>query len=292
MTDESPQSVSKGADPSPDTQLPPVLHQRVEEALNQLASRVQAEAAQKDAQTPPPRANPWPAPGAGEPVSHHTADTDMGEHWSVPWADLMMVMFVLFAALVAAQSLREQQTQIREREIEREVTKPRQQPRPSFEPLMRVNVFERSQQAVREANIENVEIVLLDDQSVKVSVQGPLFFELGKADLRNDVRNFLNELSAIVRQTPYQINVIGHTDDRPINTERFPSNWELSATRASRVARYLIAQSGVDPARFTVMGRSKYEPTAPNDSEGSRALNRRVEIIFTRELSDDRGTPP
>ncbi len=291
MTDESPQRASKGADPSPDNHPPPVLHRRVEEALKPAATRAQAEAAEPDAQTPPPRAMSWPASSGPEATAHH-ADTDMGEHWSVPWADLMMVMFVLFAALVAAQSLREQQTQIREREIERRVSEPRQKPQPSFEPLMRVNVFERSQQAVREANIENVEIVLLDDQSVKVSVQGPLFFELGKADLRSDVRNFLNELSVIVRQTPYQINVIGHTDDRPINTERFPSNWELSVTRASRVARYLIAQSGVDPARFTVMGRSKYEPTAPNDSERTRALNRRVEIIFTRELSADQGTPP
>ncbi len=82
---------------------------------------------------------------------------------------------------------------------------------PTFEPLMRINVFERSQRAVREAQIENVEIAILEDQSVKVSVQGPMFFELGKADLRKDMRQFLANLARIIMQTPYQVNVVGHT---------------------------------------------------------------------------------
>jgi len=156
---------------------------------------------------------------------------------------------------------------------------------PSFKPLMSINVFKKSQQAIREANIENVEIVLLDDQSVKVSVQGPMFFELGKANLNPAVRDFLNRLSDVISQTPYQVNVIGHTDDHPINTELFPSNWELSVTRASRVARYLITKGRIDPARFTVMGRSKYQPAIKNNNIESRSLNRRVEIIITREIN-------
>ena len=79
---------------------------------------------------------------------------------------------------------------------------------------MRVNVFERSKQAVRETNIQNVQIVALEDHSVKVSVRGPMFFELGKADLRKAMRDFLIRLARLINQTPYQVNVIGHTDDR------------------------------------------------------------------------------
>lgn len=214
-------------------------------------------------------------------------------HWSVPWSDLMMVMFVLFAALLTAQALERKVPEPVEQPVpnvavekEKEVPGPVGTSHPSFEPLMRVNVFERSRQAVLEANIQNVEIAVMEDQSVKVSVQGPMFFELGKADLRREMRDFLKSLSRIINQTPYQVNIIGHTDDYPINTAQFPSNWELSVTRAARAARYLIGEGAVDPKRITVMGRSQYEPVATNTSARERALNRRVEIIITREVSD------
>ncbi len=209
-------------------------------------------------------------------------------HWSVPWSDLMMVMFVLFAALLTVQALErrvpepviENVTEIETEPVPEYVDKPRV----TFEPLMRINVFERSQQAVREAQIDNVEIAILEDQSVKVSVQGPMFFELGKADLRDDMREFLSKLAKIIMQTPYHVNVIGHTDDYPISTTEFPSNWELSVTRAARVVRFLIGQGGVDPDRFTVMGRSQFDPVLPNADDSARAQNRRVEIIITREI--------
>ncbi len=216
-------------------------------------------------------------------------EESLGNHWSVPWADLMMVMFVLFASLLTAQLMQAQQAEQlspESGEPEKEIQTPGL-PQPSFEPLMRINVFERSQQAVRDANLENVEIALLEDQSVRVSVQGPMFFDLGKADLLPKVQDFLQRLAVIIRQTPYQINVIGHTDDYPIATESFPSNWELSLIRASRVARFILQQGGIDPARFTVMGRSKYQPAVPNENDAARALNRRVEIIITRDLHPD-----
>jgi len=245
--------------------------------------------ASHSASTPPPSpiAND---PLFGEHANQHGLDSGADDNWSVPWSDLMMVMFVLFATLVAVQTMQKSEAQIVENELEqaREKDKIVKQdilaPQPSFEPLMRINVFEKSQQAVREAKLENVEIVLLKDQSVKVSVQGPMFFELGKANLRPDVRDFLNSLAGVISQTPYQVNVIGHTDDAPINTEQFPSNWELSASRASQVARYLITQGAINPARFTVMGRSKYQPASRNNNPESRSLNRRVEIIITREI--------
>ncbi|VAX09397.1 Flagellar motor rotation protein MotB [hydrothermal vent metagenome] len=221
------------------------------------------------------------------PAHYDPSDESLGDHWSVPWADLMMVMFVLFASLLTVQLTQEQQRieslPPEPLEIEKAIDSPAM-PLPSFEPLMRINVFEQSQQAVRDARLENVEIVLLADQSVKVSVQGPMFFELGKADLFPEVRDFLERLAIIIRQTPYRINVIGHTDDYPISTEPFPSNWELSLIRASRVARFLLQQGQIDPARFTVMGRSKYQPAVPNDSVNARAQNRRVEIIITRDI--------
>lgn len=230
-------------------------------------------------------------------IGEEFIDDSDTNHWSVPWSDLMMVMFVLFAALLTAQALERQAPEpvsepVTQVETE-QVPEPVEITPPTFEPLMRINVFERSQQAIREARIENVEIVILEDQSVKVSVQGPMFFELGKADLRRDMRQFLTNLAKIIKQTPYRVNVVGHTDDYPINTSEFPSNWELSVTRAARVVRYLVDQGGVDPNRFTVMGRSEFDPLLPNADDQARAQNRRVEIIITREIGDpaDGATP-
>jgi len=235
-------------------------------------------------------------------------EPEKSTHWSVPWGDLMMVMFVLFAMLVTLQ-MRENQRLVESAERHREAAQRQQEERemeaaerekveqqplpfpsfqplmksPSFEPLMRINVFERSQDAVRETRIDNVEIVLLEDESVKVSVQGPMFFELGEAVLRPQVQEFLDRLAGVIDQTPYAIQVIGHTDDHPVDTEVFPSNWELSTARAARVARYLIDSAEVDPRRFTVMGRGEYDPAVANSNDANRALNRRVEIIITRD---------
>jgi len=221
-------------------------------------------------------------------------DDNLGDNWSVPWSDLMMVMFVLFAALLTAKTLQPDieirykthpVPEINEVEKDRVVKEQTLSRQPSFEPLMRINVFERSQDAIRETQLQNIDIVLLEDQSVKVSVQGPMFFERSKANLRPEMIEFLDRLAGVIRQTPFQIHVIGHTDDNPIRTELYPSNWELSLTRASRVARHLIRSGALDPARFVVMGRGQYHPAYPNRDAKKRALNRRVEIIITRDVT-------
>ena len=228
-------------------------------------------------------------------------DGIMRSNWAVPWSDLMMTMFVLFAALLAVQGVQgnsktqqdhrpgEVGQQPAQRPGETHVTDEVLSRKPGVEPLARINILARSEEAVREANLKNAEIVLLDDQSVKVSVQGPMFFPLGKADLRPEVTEFLDRLAQIIKQTPYDIHVIGHTDDRPINTGLFPSNWELSLVRASHVARYLITAGEIEPSRFVVMGRGQYEPAAANADDRKRALNRRVEIIITRKISATEG---
>jgi len=219
-------------------------------------------------------------------------DDGLGDHWSVPWSDIMMVMFVLFAALLAAKmmhpdvEIRYRAEPVPEiRDVERRVEQPVLSRQPSFEPLMQMNVLDRSRDAVRETQFKNIDIALLDDQSVKVSVQGPMFFDQGKADLLPEMTGFLDRLARVIAQTPYEIHVIGHTDDNPIRTELFPSNWELSLVRGSRVARHLIEAAALEPSRFVVMGRGQYAPAHPNEDEAKRALNRRVEIIITREIA-------
>jgi chemotaxis protein MotB len=79
------------------------------------------------------------------------------------------------------------------------------------------------------------------------------------------------------------VNIVGHTDDLPINTEEFPSNWELSTARASKVARFFMNEMNMPGENFYISGHASYQPVKPNDNEIDRAANRRVEIIITKE---------
>ena len=80
----------------------------------------------------------------------------------------------------------------------------------------------------------------------------------------------------------YRIAIRGHTDDRNIQTRQFPSNWELSAVRATTVLRFFI-QQGIDPQRMTATGYADYIPLVDNDSAENRARNRRVEFVLEKE---------
>ncbi|HEY2990957.1 MAG TPA: OmpA family protein [Candidatus Binatia bacterium] len=115
-----------------------------------------------------------------------------------------------------------------------------------------------------------------------------LSFTPGTADLPRDLFPVLEQIMEIARRQPdLGLEIVGHTDDRPINTREFPSNWELSAARASGVARYLI-QRGVDPARLSIQSYAAFRPIAPNADVESRGANRRVEIRFYRDEDENK----
>ncbi len=105
-------------------------------------------------------------------------------------------------------------------------------------------------------------------------------FLTGQADLLAEFQPTLMGMAEfIAEQAEQQVQVTGHTDDTPIHTFQFPSNWELSAARAASVARFLIA-NGVSAERITIRGSASYRPVAPNDTVDHRQANRRVEITL------------
>jgi chemotaxis protein MotB len=107
-----------------------------------------------------------------------------------------------------------------------------------------------------------------------------LFFATGEAQIRPEAELLLDRLAGILRKISNQVVVEGHTDNRPINTPRFPSNWELSVHRATNLLRYLVEKDHLDPARFAAAGYGEYAPLASNDDETGRHLNRRVDIVI------------
>ena len=108
-------------------------------------------------------------------------------------------------------------------------------------------------------------------------------FDLGSADISDEALPLLQKVGAIISKTDYLIRIEGHTDDLPIHTERYPSNWELSTARAVNVLRYFIKNHNIDPRRLAAEGFSEFHPLVANETPENRGKNRRVEIIFVKK---------
>jgi chemotaxis protein MotB len=115
-------------------------------------------------------------------------------------------------------------------------------------------------------------------------------FPAGSADLSASAMTVMADLAVRLGEVPHQIRVEGHTDDRPIATALFASNWDLSTARATRVVEFLI-EEGIDPSRLAAAGYAEYRPRLVNDSAESRARNRRVDIVVLDPTAADREQP-
>ncbi len=119
---------------------------------------------------------------------------------------------------------------------------------------------------------------------LEVEMKSGLLFASGKAEVANEGLAMLHKLAEIFREAPNAIQVEGYTDNIPINTREFPSNWELSSARAASVVHQLM-RSGIEPARMAAIGYSEYHPIADNDTEEGRYQNRRVVILLLSKVA-------
>lgn len=129
-----------------------------------------------------------------------------------------------------------------------------------------------------------------DSRGLVVRLADSVLFDLGRADIRPEARGILDKVAGLILIIPNHIRIEGHTDNLSINTERFPSNWELSTGRASAVIRYFVEKHSVPPTRLSAAGYGEFRPVAPNDSEENRRKNRRVDIVILK-LSNSKSEP-
>ncbi len=119
----------------------------------------------------------------------------------------------------------------------------------------------------------------IEDRGLIIRISESAFFDLGSADLKDQARGILDLFGDILNDIPNYLRIEGHTDNLPITTSIFPSNWELSTNRATVCIRYLIENYGMSPNRISAMGYSEYRPVTDNDSREGRDKNRRVDIV-------------
>ncbi|MES2150404.1 MAG: flagellar motor protein MotD [Pseudomonadota bacterium] len=127
--------------------------------------------------------------------------------------------------------------------------------------------------------------VTQNSRGVSVEINASVLFDPGEAALTAESNQALRALAVLLKSDPHAVQVEGHTDNTPIRNLQFPSNWELSAVRASSVVR-LFTDSGVAPERLTVVGYGSNISVATNDTPEGRARNRRVAVTILSALPD------
>jgi chemotaxis protein MotB len=132
---------------------------------------------------------------------------------------------------------------------------------------------------------EHVVALRLGRDGLVISLREAGFYDSGSAIPHPQSRAALDRIAGVLAATPYDLRIEGHTDNVPIHTPQFASNWELSTARATELAKSFIVDHGIAPARLSAAGYAEYHPVASNDTPDGRSQNRRVDIIVLPRIS-------
>ena len=211
------------------------------------------------------------------------------EIWLLTLSDLLMLLLIFFVLLFGL-ILRQQSQAVASSPISANPAMPASsatQPSPpvaipSSSPTEAASSLESDLVSMLGDNqLEQGVTVERRSHSIVVTFPERIMFDSGLSQLKPSMGPLLEKVTVFILDHPeVSIEIHGHTDDRPISNQRYPSNWELSADRASQVAKALV-QQGIDPQRLSIKGFGEYRPRYANDSDLNRLKNRRVEIQFS-----------
>ena len=134
---------------------------------------------------------------------------------------------------------------------------------------------------------DNVKVVV-NDEGLEISIQDVLLFNSGNAEVLSGIHSLLLQVSKLLDGLDNKIKIVGHTDNIPIRSGKYRSNWELSAMRAINVMNFLVENGKLNPERFSIQGYGQYAPKFDNATEEGRAKNRRVDICLVRKYQQDK----
>lgn len=215
------------------------------------------------------------------------------ERWLVSYADFITLLFATFTMLYAMSTVDAQKFRQFVQSMNIAFDKGQAVPRglnaimPSDKGVgeggiadgmaeLQRKVTERLREAI-DAELVEVE---RDARGLVISIREAGSFTTGSADLSSAATEVLDRVSGVIASTTNAVRIEGHTDDVPINTARYQSNWELSTARATNVISFLASRENVSSSRLSAAGYAEFHPRAPNDSPANRARNRRVDIVI------------
>lgn len=205
---------------------------------------------------------------------------DSSSAWLITYSDAITLILAFFVMILAVSELDEGKVEALKEGLAEIIND--EAPATPF-----TDIRDGLEQLILEQKLENQVAVTLDSKGVKIEFANIALYESGSADIKSQAIPLLTDVTNVIRQTSHKshmVEVEGHTDDVPIHTEQFPSNWELSSIRATNVVKYLISQR-IEKERLKASG---FADSRPKESAlelplaEQRASNRRVVIFVKR----------
>jgi chemotaxis protein MotB len=238
----------------------------------------------------------------------HEEEHENHERWLVSYADFITLLFAFFVILYATSAKDVSKAQEFQRSVQKafrsyidfgglegkyvSTNQATQLLPPPFDvvpqegagPNEMLDYVDRElQKELGEQDEKNIVDLRTDAQGVRVTVADSFLFDAGSALLKESALPKLDRMSKVFKKTRRKLIVEGYTDSQAIHTPLFPSNWELSASRACTLVRYLILQHAVDPNLLAAVGYADQHPLLPNDTPENRAKNRRIDVLIVTE---------
>ena len=226
----------------------------------------------------------------------------MDESWLIPYADILTLLLALFLVLYAMSNVNEDKFQELKQSLNAVFSGgagllvsdsgfTELEDNPFTDNTINNYMFEEKKlrecqyqmnEYFEEMNLAQVINTQLTREGLLVTIQDVALFDSGKAEVRAEAADLLKYLGLILAEVDNRIQVRGHTDNLPIHTSEFPSNWELSVQRALNVMKKFTEIPNLEVRRLSVVGYGEYSPITTNDNPEGRAQNRRVELLVER----------
>lgn len=212
--------------------------------------------------------------------------------WSVPWSDLMMIMFIVFAVLFVYASGKERPVPMPSAQPKAPETKAPTDPMQAFlgqleAPVKDAQGFRNAggsplKETYYQSDNLGISVVRETDRQVRVFLRGDLFFSPGGDTLSGNSGQYLERIAEILRVSTGAVLVVGHSAEDETRTPE--ESLSLSARRAASVAEYFIRTAKLDARRFLVTGRGSFQPEAPATADDAATRNRRVEVLVLTDI--------
>ncbi|ABZ84077.1 flagellar motor protein motb, putative [Heliomicrobium modesticaldum Ice1] len=243
---------------------------------------------------------------------HHEEHID--ETWLIPYADMLTLLLALFIVMFAVSQVDTKKFEALKKAMESVFkggsgimanptpldTEGASDAPPDMSVMESLKetrdlqeIKNRVDRYIEEKGLEKQVETNLVREGLQISFRDAALFDSGKADLKREALPALDLIADTLHNLSNEVRIAGHTDNLPISTAEFPSNWDLSAKRALNVMKYILNDKRNNPVKFTAVGYGEYHPKATNDTPEGRAQNRRVEVMIIRQypMPGQKATP-
>ncbi|OXS78091.1 flagellar motor protein MotB [Domibacillus enclensis] len=241
---------------------------------------------------------------------HKKHEEHVDESWLIPYADLLTLLLALFIVLFASSSIDAQKFQAIASAFNNELeggSGVLDFPSPVSDPSMSESEEQENLKAadqkelqemqekmtayIKENNLQDKVETTLNGEGLLLRIRDNVLFNSGESDIQPAQLQSAQDIAKLlIMDIPRSIIISGHTDNVPISTAQFDSNWELSAMRAVNFMKEILKNDQLDPRLFSAKGYGEYQPIASNDTPSGRAQNRRVEILILPQGETEQST--